>query len=272
MKPMLAHTSDKELSDYAKADFYYFQVKFDGTRIIAEKQGNEVKLTNRRGVDKTKVFPEITRALKTIPYNFKIDSEVVCDNDFRLLAQREHLKDQFKINLLADNQPCDMIMFDLLSLQGKDFTKEQYSTRYFMLNSLIPKTERTEIIANITHEKAIEKLKDDDIEGIMLKDKDSIYEEGKRSKEWLKIKKSKTEEFKVIGYQKSDKEHRKIRCLELGKEGQVVKVASGLTQDDIQQILDKGTHKLVAVVKYTTRHNLPYVEPRLVKLKWEGIK
>ena len=254
---MLAHTSDIELEAYDKADYYYFQIKYDGTRIIAEKQGDVVKLTNRRGINKSSVFPEITKALQDIPYNFKIDSEVICNNDFKSLAQREHLKDKFKIKLLSETKPCTMIMFDLLTLDSKDLTKEQYATRYLMLNSLIQPTQHSQVIQNLSHTEALTILEREDIEGIMLKDKDSLYEEGKRSKYWLKIKKSKTEEFKVIGYQKSDKKNRKIKCLELDKDGQVVRVASGLTQNSIQQILDKGTHKLVAVVKYTTRHNLP---------------
>src|SRR5216117_2541995 len=60
-------------------DDWLFELKLDGYRLIASKSKGEALLLTRNGNDYTTVFPEVARAIKSLPFDeFIIDGEVVC--------------------------------------------------------------------------------------------------------------------------------------------------------------------------------------------------
>lgn len=113
------------------------------------------------------------------------------------------MTNNFKIGLLSKQFPASFIPFDILYYKDKDIT-------------LLPLVERKKYLARVikteTARMALSKYIDgqgialyslaerQELEGVVAKRKDSIYIEGKRTHDWVKIKNMKDEDFVVCGY------------------------------------------------------------------------
>jgi len=101
------------------------EVKYDGYRILARKAGDEVTLFSRSGLDWTVRFPAIATALQTFPAKTAlIDGEVAFVlpsgiTDFKSL--QEHID--------TPHGSIRYFVFDLLSLDGKDWRKKPLEER-----------------------------------------------------------------------------------------------------------------------------------------------
>jgi bifunctional non-homologous end joining protein LigD len=73
---------------------WWFELKFDGYRILAERRGRDVRLRYRGGSDPSQQFPEVVESLRALPSDdFILDGEVVVEDSdghpsFNLLQQR----------------------------------------------------------------------------------------------------------------------------------------------------------------------------------------
>src|SRR5215470_6798078 len=73
---------------------WWFEVKYDGYRILAERRDAEVRLRYRGGSDPSAQFPEVVESLRALPSgDFILDGEVVVEDSdgkpsFSLLQQR----------------------------------------------------------------------------------------------------------------------------------------------------------------------------------------
>ena len=183
---------------------WMFEIKYDGYRITAYKEGKTVKLFSRNGNDYTKKFSSIADSLSKIAKDipFVLDGEVVVFNkngasDFGLLQQ----------SIKSGGNNCSYVVFDLLALNGKDLRLTPLLERKEHLQNLIAGADKnilfsTHILGN--GKKCFKTAKDLNLEGIVAKKVDSKYE-SKRSEDWLKIKCYKRQEFVIVGYQVSDK-------------------------------------------------------------------
>ena len=200
VSPMLA-TLSNEIPTGKK---WAFEIKYDGYRIIAFKNGKTVKLLSRNGNDYTKKFASISQSIgkiaKDIP--FVLDGEVVCFNDdgasdFGLLQQ----------NIKSGKGGFVYVVFDLLALNGKDLRSSQLLERKEHLQNLLEGADKnilysTHVLGN--GKKCFKTAKELNLEGIVAKKVNSEYVE-RRSEDWLKIKCYKRQEFVIVGYQTSDK-------------------------------------------------------------------
>jgi len=64
VKVMLAEIREEPFS----APGWIFELKHDGFRLLAAREGGRARLVYRRGNDSTPVFPEVARALEALPY------------------------------------------------------------------------------------------------------------------------------------------------------------------------------------------------------------
>ena len=122
IKPMLAETSEP----FDSPEFC-FELKIDGTRTIAyiHTEKKEVKLLNRRFKFFQSNYPELRNLWKDI--NAKkvvLDGELTIFKngkpDFYLLAEREHIANQTRIQLLSEINPATYVVFDILHKDGHD--------------------------------------------------------------------------------------------------------------------------------------------------------
>jgi len=160
------------------------EIKHDGFRIIARKDGARVRLYSRPGNDFTRRFPLIVEALARLrSRSCIIDGEAVaCDDNgiasFDLV--RHH----------RANESIFLYAFDLIELNGDDLRRDPLEVRKATLRSMLAKAglglrfnEHIEGDGPTVFAHACKM----GLEGIVSKRKDSIYRSG-RSPDWLKMK------------------------------------------------------------------------------------
>ena len=93
-------------------------------------------------------------------------------------------------------------VFDLLYFNGQDLRKKPLIERKFMLQEVISKIPLVKYSGHIETEgkEFFSAASEAGVEGIVAKDMQSHYMEGRRSRSWLKIKKENTAEAIIVGY------------------------------------------------------------------------
>ncbi|MEY2485202.1 MAG: bifunctional non-ous end joining protein LigD [Verrucomicrobiota bacterium] len=177
-----------------------YELKFDGIRAIAVKDGGRVHLISRNKNDLRGRFPDIAEALKSFPAKeCVIDGEVV--------ALDEHGRSSFQLlqalEMEGRKAPVRFYVFDLLQLKGKSLLQLPLVQRKAMLATVCegvadPIRYSGELggdPASLLREVARLGL-----EGIIGKQKESVYEPGRRSGAWVKLKCLHEQEFVIGGY------------------------------------------------------------------------
>src|SRR5436305_5167094 len=103
---------------------YIFELKHDGYRVLAIRQGDTRRMLSRRGNDLLQWFPEIAAELEKLP-NLVIDGELVMldargHSEFQRLRGRCAIRDVRRIEAEARLHPAAVFAFDLLALKGAD--------------------------------------------------------------------------------------------------------------------------------------------------------
>lgn len=206
IKPMLAHPFEKAFD----SKDWVFEIKWDGVRAIVYKENNNIKIQSRNGNEITRLYPEIVNSIKKSIRGNKLtilDGEIVVLNDkgipdFHTHQHRMHIQDPHEIMSLSVKNPATYYVFDILNDNGRNLENLGYLERRQILQSIL-KTNEDIRISEYIEEKGTQILassKDLNLEGIVAKHKRSVYREGIRSRDWLKIKNTKTQDCVVIGY------------------------------------------------------------------------
>ena len=189
---------------------YLFELKFDGLRATIHVGPNTLIIYSRRGVNITHLYPELISIKSLVKENMIFDGEIVLfDKDkpnFSKLQERSHLKNKMKINHFSKENPVCFIAFDciyknkslidLTLLERKNILSKIEDSEYFI---------KTKYVLNNGKE-LFKKVKNKNLEGIVAKKIDSIYQINTRSKDWIKIKNLKVEEFYIGGYYNEPKQ------------------------------------------------------------------
>lgn len=113
-----------------------------------------------------------------------------------------HIQNPHEIMSLSVKNPSTYYVFDILYNENENLEGLGYLERRQLLSSVL-KTNDTIRISEYIDEKGTKILsssKELNLEGIVAKHKRSIYREGIRSRDWLKIKNTKTQDCVIIGY------------------------------------------------------------------------
>jgi bifunctional non-homologous end joining protein LigD len=208
IKPMLASPFDKAFNNKD----WVFEVKWDGVRAILFKGKKGIRIQSRNGNDITKRYPEIVNSARISLRDcgsVVVDGEIVVLNeqglpDFNTHQHRMNIQDPNEIMALSVKFPSTYYAFDILYNDDKNVKGLAYlDRRHLLLKAL--KTNDAIRISDYIEEKGIEILRKSNelkLEGIIAKHKTSLYQEGVRSKDWLKIKNTKTQDCVIIGYTK----------------------------------------------------------------------
>jgi bifunctional non-homologous end joining protein LigD len=196
IEPMKAKLVEKPPS---MGDWIY-ELKFDGIRLIGVKRDEKVSLLSRNQNELTERFPEIVEAIKTLPTReCVIDGEVVALDDegrssFQLLQARE---------MEGRKSPVYFYAFDLLQLDGKSLLSLPLEARKNVLEKLCADAGDPVRYSGAIGGDAERLLKEVDqrgLEGIIGKQRDSVYEPGRRSGAWIKLKCVREQEFVIGGF------------------------------------------------------------------------
>jgi bifunctional non-homologous end joining protein LigD len=202
--PMLCATTNVKLDD---PDFLY-ELKLDGMRVLAQKDGDKVALTNRKLRDFTAVFPEVVRALTALPARkVLLDGEVVAFDaagkpSFGRVAQRLHLTRAHEIRLQMAETPVVFMAFDVLAFGDTDLMGVPLLHRKELLRDLLHGAGVLRMLDHIPGNGAalVEFCKANRLEGVVAKRASSRYEPGpKRGNAWIKVKCERDDEFVVVG-------------------------------------------------------------------------
>ncbi|MES2308223.1 MAG: non-homologous end-joining DNA ligase [Verrucomicrobiota bacterium] len=188
------------LVEDAPAEGWEYELKFDGYRALAFLQQKKISLLSRNQKYLGEKFGEIQEALSSLPIKDAIiDGEIVAlDSEGRpsfQLLQSYLLKDE--------KPPIYYYAFDLLRLNGKDLTKLPLSERKALLEEVIQKA--PEIIrysGNLGKnvKELLHQAKKRGLEGLIGKRQESLYESGRRSGSWIKLKLHQEQEFVIGGF------------------------------------------------------------------------
>lgn len=193
IKPMLATLIDEPF-DHPD---WVFEVKWDGYRAIAEIQKNEAILYSRNHTSFTQHYPEIISELTKIPHDCIFDGEIV-SLDAAGVPQFQWLQNYRD----TPQGTLAYYIFDLIQFNGRDTTSLPLIERKNLLKKLLPTLSRL-IISNHIPEHGTAFFNasiTEGLEGIVAKKSDSLYRQGVRSNDWLKIKNLREQDAVIGGY------------------------------------------------------------------------
>lgn len=174
LKPVAALSEDRAS--------WFYQLKLDGYRAIAFKSGYAVNLRSRKDNDFSHRYPSITKALSKLPNDTVIDGEIV--------ALGEDGRPSFNLLQNHGSTSADLFyyVFDVMVLNGKDVRGETLDTRIALLETHIlaklaePIRPCVELKADLKD--LIRAVREQRLEGLVAKRRDSVYEPGLRSAAW----------------------------------------------------------------------------------------
>jgi len=252
------------------------EIKWDGMRIQAtveaatDDEGDPtIVLRSSNGRDVTGSFPELAGLAEALHADAVLDGEVVVfEGDrpsFGRLQQRIHIDRPH--SALVEAHPVVYIVFDLLRLDGNPLVNLPYRTRRRLLNDLLPDGAnwRTPPFVDDDPEALLKLANERDLEGIVVKRLDSVYEPGVRSNAWRKIKIRRRQEFVVGGWLEGRRSlEKQLGSLMVGvwNDGRLVmagRVGSGLTEVERNRL-----EKLLVVTDDPPFAEVPPLEKRPV--------
>ena len=174
-----------------------YEVKFDGYRALGIKSGGRVKLMSRNANDLAARFPILTRALANLPDETILDGEIVALDE----------KGRPSFNVLQNYRagtPLQFYAFDVLTLAGTSLQHRPLEERRKVLRAkVMPRMPESVLFSETleaTASEVAEAVRAQGLEGVIAKRRDSLYEPGRRSGAWVKMRLNKSRELVVGGY------------------------------------------------------------------------
>src|SRR6478752_3978725 len=195
IKPMLCTLVQEPFTK----EGWLYEVKWDGDRIVAYKQGKQITLRSRSGLDYTGRYTAVVNAIKKLKGDFILDGEVV--------AFDENGQVRFDLVQKANpDAPLAYYVFDIVWKDGSNLMQ-------------LPLVERKKILQGLISNDGIVRYSDSfpdglalyaqaqklQLEGIVAKRAGSTYQQDKRGDDWLKIPTAKRQEFVIGGWAESQK-------------------------------------------------------------------
>lgn len=176
------------------------EIKFDGYRIIAIKKSGKTQLYTRNANKYTNKFKGITEAIDAL-----VIENIILDGELVVLDDRKQSNFQLLQNAIKSGEPQDFIyyIFDLIYAEKNNVSELPLIERKKILSQLL-KNNTFDCLQYSDHvlgngQPIFKKACQLGLEGIVSKKINSVYTQ-KRSKDWLKIKCSKRQEFIIVGF------------------------------------------------------------------------
>jgi DNA ligase 1 len=206
IKPMLLHKANHVFSD----ENYITELKLDGIRLILSTVGGTIRYWTRHGTPCTDRFPELAKL--DLPPDTVLDGEVVVTDeqahpDFESVMTRFQTTNPIKINALMKTHPVQFCVFDVLMICGQDVTMLPLHERKAILQDWINEQPHLSLVRSVPGEQAkdfFDLVSKQNLEGIVLKKKNSSYQVGKRSHDWLKVINYHYHEVRLTGIRKGE--------------------------------------------------------------------
>ncbi|HDS1733367.1 DNA ligase D [Pseudomonas sp. BP8] len=188
------------LVDSAPGGDWRYEVKFDGYRILARIDGDDIRLFTRNGHDWSAKMPHQVAALRKLKLESAwLDGEMVVAGD-NGVADFQALQNAFDTE---QDQQITYYLFDLPYFNGRDLRQAPLLERREQLATLLAKDRGEVLKFSADFDEPVESLLDSacrlELEGLIGKRVDSPYS-GRRSSDWIKLKCKQRQEFVIVGY------------------------------------------------------------------------
>ncbi|WP_336332651.1 DNA ligase D [Pseudomonas putida] len=195
LQPQLA-----TLVDSPPSGDWRYEVKFDGYRILARVDGDDIRLFTRNGHDWSAKMPAHLAALRALGVDSAwLDGEMVV-NDEHGVADFQALQNAFDTE---HDEQITYYLFDLLFLGGHDLRQVALQDRREALRRLLEHNQADNLKFSADFDQPVDSLLDSacrlELEGLIGKRVDSPYV-GRRSADWVKLKCKQRQEFVIVGY------------------------------------------------------------------------
>lgn len=192
---------------------YFFEIKWDGTRVLAFIEDGGYRLVNRRQLDMTERYPEFA-FLRGLPPGIIFDGEVVVlkggKPDFGLLQSREQARTPLKIRTLSQKQTATYLVFDVLYDAYQSQLDKTFVERRKVLQRIVDAARSPLLVVSdgvVGEGKAFfQQTCAGELEGMVAKRLNSRYTPGERSDAWIKVKRGETVACAIIGFLPSGKD------------------------------------------------------------------
>jgi bifunctional non-homologous end joining protein LigD len=246
-EPMLTALSGARLDDPERL----YELKLDGVRIVADKQGRAVTLRYRNGGVCSASYPEIVRAVETLPgERLVLDGEIVAFDArgrprFQRLGSRIHARRALDVARAVAETAVKYLVFDLLALGAHDLTELPLAERKKLLRELVRGKGLVQVLDHLDG-RGVELFafcESEGLEGVVAKRRESVYRFGpRRGDDWVKIKCEIEDDFVVVGFVEGQGARQTLGALCVGSyDGEALRyrgrVGSGLDDTTIDEFL-----------------------------------
>ena len=191
---------------------WQFEPKWDGFRCLAKRDGDDVQLISKSGKPLGRYFPEMLEVLGGLKQNrFLLDGELIISVgdvlSFDALQLRLHPAES-RVRKLAKESPAELMLFDLLSLGGKDLSDEPLSERRAALEKFHAAIKAPQLKLSpmtLDRKTAVGWLERSGgaLDGVIAKRVDQPYKSGERA--MVKVKPERTADCVVGGFRYAEK-------------------------------------------------------------------
>lgn len=288
IRPALAERLPDAAAIIEKLGQCAVEAKYDGFRLQLHKQGERVEIYSRKQEPMTHMFPDLVDAVRQqiSAKNAILEGEAIAfDEDTQMyLPFQTTITRKRKHGVIAKAKEIPLILFafELLYVNGEDYTQKPFHERRKTLEAIIKNGKTIKMSQTITARSAkeLQEFFDESVanglEGIIAKDVNASYAAGARKYAWIKLKRSyqgnlaDTIDAVVIGFYRG-----KGKRTEFGFGGlltaiyddeknifkTIAKVGTGFTEEQMQWFNDTLT-------KIKTKEKPPNVDSKLTPDEW----
>ena len=173
-----------------------YELKLDGYRTLCVKSGSAVHLFSRNRNSFTERYSQLLPRLKAV----RCESAVI---DGEIVAHDEKGMPSFQALQHGSEKSKRLVFyaFDLLNVDGRDTTSLPLTERKGMLEEILKGSgvlfsQELQGSAKVV----LEAVRAHGLEGVVAKRKGSVYESGKRSGAWQKVRANLEQEFVIGGF------------------------------------------------------------------------
>jgi len=196
----LAYALDKDLAALGAPADWIVEQKWDGIRGQIVKRNGEIYIWSRGEELVTEQFPELVEAFSEVPIDLVLDGEILAMKANAVLLFNDLQKRLNRKNVtkkLLEDVPIGFCAYDLLELEGKDLRMKSMQSRrekleQFFEEVVLPDSIRLSHLVSFQSWAELPKVRAKsraiNSEGLMLKQKTSVYHSGRKKGDWWKWK------------------------------------------------------------------------------------
>ena len=173
-----------------------YEVAWDGARVLVAVDGGRLTVTDSDGADVTASYPELRGlGLQLGSRQALLDGEIVAfgpDGSVSPQVLRDRVAAEKPRPALVKKNPVQLLLSDILHLEGHALLEAAYSERRAALESLELQGDHWQVPDSFpgNGSAVLQAARAQGLKGILAKRQDSPYRPGRRTRDWLLVKKA----------------------------------------------------------------------------------